>query len=63
MLVEVIGEADANEASGEDELALPGSLVGDSQLRIPRSWSQISYSTIGCLLYLSSLSTTPSGVH
>ena len=29
-LVEVIIEADANETSGEDGLALPGSLVGDS---------------------------------
>ena len=35
-LVEVIREADANETSGEDGLALPGSLVGDSQLRIPK---------------------------
>ena len=29
-LVEVIREADANETSGEDGLALPGSLVGES---------------------------------
>ena len=35
-LVEVIREADANEISGEDGLALPGSLVGESQLRIPK---------------------------
>ena len=35
-LVEVIREADANETSGEDGLALPGSLVGESQLRIPK---------------------------
>ena len=35
-LVEVIREADANETSGEDGLALPGSLVGGSQLRIPK---------------------------
>ena len=34
--VEVIREADANETSGEDGLALPGSLVGESQLRIPK---------------------------
>ena len=34
-LVEVIREADANETSGEDGLVLPGSLVGESQLRIP----------------------------
>ena len=32
-LVEVIREPDANETSGEDGLALPGSLVGESQLR------------------------------
>ena len=60
-LVEVIREADANETSGEDGLALPGSLVGESQLRIPNI--PILYSQIGCLPYLSSLSTTPSGVH
>ena len=35
-LVEVIREADADETSGEDGLALPGSLVGESQLRIPK---------------------------
>ena len=35
-LVEVIKEADANEAYGEDGLALPGSLVGESQLSIPK---------------------------
>ena len=35
-LVEVISEADANETSGEDGLALPGSLVGESQLRIEK---------------------------
>ena len=34
-LVEVIREVDANETSGEDGLALPGSLVGESRLRIP----------------------------
>ena len=33
-LVEVIRDADANETSGEDGLALAGSLVGESQLRI-----------------------------
>ena len=31
-LVEVIREADANETSGEDGLALPGSLVGESEV-------------------------------
>ena len=35
-LVDVTREADANEASGEDGLALPGSLVGESQLRRPK---------------------------
>ena len=35
-LVEVIREADANETSGEDELALLGSRVGESQFRIPK---------------------------
>ena len=34
-LVEVIREADAIETSGELGLALPGNLVGESQLRIP----------------------------
>ena len=33
-LVEVIREADANETSGELELALSGNLVEESQLRI-----------------------------
>ena len=35
-LVEVIREDDPNETSGEDGLALPGSLLGESQLRIPK---------------------------
>ena len=35
-LVEVIREADANDTSEEDGLALPGSLVCESQLRIPK---------------------------
>ena len=35
-LVEVIREADANETSREYGLALPGSLVGESQFRIPK---------------------------
>ena len=35
-LVEVIRQADANETSREDGLALPGSLVGESQLRITK---------------------------
>ena len=43
-LVEVIREADANETSGEDGLALPGSLVGESQLRIPKLEPYIIFS-------------------
>ena len=35
-LVEVIREADANDTSGEHGLALPGSIVGKSQLRITK---------------------------
>ena len=56
-LVEVIREADANETSGEDGLALLSSLVAGSQLRIPTYEPDIMFS------YLLSLSTTPSGVH
>ena len=43
-LVEVIREADANETSGEDGLALSGSLVGESQLRIPKLEPDIIFS-------------------
>ena len=43
-LVEVIREADANETSGEDGLALTGSLVGESQLRIPKLDPDIIFS-------------------
>ena len=46
-LVVVIREADANETSGEDGLALPGSLVGESQLRIPKLEADIIFSTEG----------------
>ena len=35
-LVELIREADAYETSGELGLALPGNLVGESHLRIPK---------------------------
>ena len=35
-LVDVIREASANETSGEIGLALPGSLVAESQFRIPK---------------------------
>ena len=35
-LVEVIRQADDNETSGDLLLALPGNLVGESQMRIPK---------------------------
>ena len=44
-LVEVIREADANETSGNDGLALPGSLVGESQLRIPKLDQETTFSS------------------
>ena len=40
-LVEVIREEDANETTGELGVALLGSLVGVSQLRMPKSELQI----------------------
>ena len=40
----MIREADANETSGEDGLALPGSLVGESQLSIPKLEQDIIFS-------------------
>ena len=43
-LVEVIGEADANETSGKNGLVLLGSLVGESQLRIPKLEPDIIFS-------------------
>ena len=43
-LVEVIREADAKETSEEDELALRGSLVGESQLKIPKFEPEILFS-------------------
>ena len=43
-LVEVIREADAKETSGEDGLALPGSFVSESQLRIPKLEPDIIFS-------------------
>ena len=42
-LVEVIREADANETSWELGLALPGNLVGESQLRIPKLDTMLSH--------------------
>ena len=45
-LVEVIREADANETSGEYELALPGSLVGESHLRILKLEPDIIFSNM-----------------
>ena len=44
LLVEVIREADVNETSAEDGLALPGSLIGESQLRIPKLEPDIMFS-------------------
>ena len=41
----MIREADANETSGEDGLALPGSLVGESQLRIPKLELKTTFSS------------------
>ena len=43
-LVEVIREDDANETSWEDRLALPGSLVIESQLRIPKFEPETTFS-------------------
>ena len=43
-LVEVIREADANETSVKDGLALLGSLVGESQLRIPKLEPDVIFS-------------------
>ena len=43
-LVELIREADANETSEEDGLALLGSLVGESQLRTPKFEPEIMLS-------------------
>ena len=40
----MIKEADANETSGEDVLALSSSLVGESQLRIPMLEPDIIFS-------------------
>ena len=45
-LVEVIIEADDNGTSGEDGLALLGSLVGESHLRIPKFEREIMFSNI-----------------
>ena len=45
-LVEVIREADSNERSGEVGFALPGNLVGESQLRIPKLESDTMLSNI-----------------
>ena len=43
-MVDLIREADANETSREDGLALPGSLVGEFQLRIPKLEPDIIFS-------------------
>ena len=49
-LVEVIREAEANETSGEDGLALLGSLVGESRLRIPKFEPDIMLSNMLALV-------------
>ena len=43
-LVEVMREAAANETYGEDGLAFPGILVGESQIRIPKLETYIIFS-------------------
>ena len=45
-LVEVIREADANDTSGQLGLALPGNIVGEFQLRIPKLEPGIMLSNI-----------------
>ena len=50
-LVEVIREAGANETSGELGLVLPGNLVGESQLRIPKLEPDTMLSNIVLLEY------------
>ena len=45
-LVEVIREADANETSGEDGLALLNSIVYESQLRTPKFEPEIMLSNM-----------------
>ena len=42
----MIREADANTTSGEDGLALLGSIVGESQLRIPKVEPAIMFSNM-----------------
>ena len=51
-LVELIGEANANEPSVEDGLALPGSLVAESQCRIPKLEPDIIFSNMVPLVYV-----------
>ena len=41
----MIREADSNDTSGEDGLALPGSLVGESQFRMPKLEPDNTFST------------------
>ena len=48
----MIREAVANKTSGEDGLALPGSLVGESQLRIPKLEPDIIFSNRVPLVYV-----------
>ena len=51
-LVEVIREADANETTEKYGLALAGSLVGESQLRIPKLEPDIIFSNRVPLVYI-----------
>ena len=60
-LVEVIIEADDNVTSGGLGLALPGNLVGESQLRIPKLEPDTMLSNIVPLEYVAL--TTMSGEH
>ena len=50
-LVEVIREGDANETSRDDGLALLGSMVSESQLRIPKFEPEIMLSNMLPLVF------------
>ena len=62
-LVEVIREADTNETSEEDGLALPGSLVGESQLRIPKLEPETTFSSRVVFWVFSSCIVMMLGLH
>ena len=57
----MIREAGANETSGEDGLALPGSLVGEPQLRTPKVEPDIMLSNVLPLVSVELITT--GGVH